>query len=300
MLTRFIKRLDDWQQRHHLPAFTYAVIKKYGEDSAGYHAALLTYYGFLSLFPLLLIVTTVTSLLIGNNPALEQTIIDGLTDYFPLLGAQLSVHVHELHSGGWVLLAGILFTLYGTHGVADAWRRGVQRIWRIPRRQREGFPKGQIKSLGIVMIGGLGFILASISAGLAAAAGRGLAFAVLSVGVNLFILFWVFTFLIKFSLPRHVALKETRVGAAVAAVGLLVLQALGGYILAHELKSLDALYSYFALALGLLFWIYLQAQMLYYAVEIAAVSSQKLWPRSLQIATPTPVDKRITPPENEI
>ena len=56
---------------------------------------------------------------------------------------------------------------------------------------------------------------------------------------------------------------------------------LGGYLLKRELKNLDALYSYFALALGLLFWIYIQVQVLFYSLEIAAVRSQNLWPRSL-------------------
>ena len=277
---RLIDKLDAYQQRHRVTAFGYAVIKKYGEDGAGQQAALLTYYGFLSLFPLLLVLTTITGVVIGNHPQLEATIIDGLTDYFPLLGNQLSSHIHGLHSTGFPLLVGILFTLYGTRGVADAWRRGVQNLWGVPKRQRAGFPKSLLKSFVVVMVGGLGFILASILAGLASAAGHGIAFWTLSVAINLFILFWLFTFLLNFNLPRHIAFREIWVGAAAAAIGLVILQTLGGYILAHELKGLDALYSYFALALGLLFWIYLQAQMLYYAVEIAAVSSKKLWPRS--------------------
>lgn len=76
-------------------------------------------------------------------------------------------------------------------------------------------------------------------------------------------------------------IKEVRPGAIAAAIGLVILQSLGGYILTRELKSLDALYSNFAIPLGLLFWIYLQAQMLYYAAEIAVVSSKRQWPRSL-------------------
>jgi YihY family inner membrane protein len=281
IINNFIGWLDKFQQRHHLTAFVYAVVKKYGEDGAGYQAALLTYYGFLSLFPLLLVVTTVTNNIVGTHPHLESKIIQGLTGYFPLLGSQLSEHIHTLHRSGLALAVGILFTLYGTRGVADVFRHGVQKIWGIEHPKHYGFPLGLFRSLGIVVIGGLGFMLASISAGLAAAAGHGWAFRSLSTAVNMFILFWLFTFLLNVSLPRHVTVKEVRVGAAWAAIGLVIMQLLGGYILARELKSLDALYSYFAIALGLLFWIYLQAQVLYYAVEIAVVSSKKLWPRSL-------------------
>ena len=139
-------------------------------------------------------------------------------------------------------------------------------------------------------------MVASVIAALAAAAGHGLVFRSLSALLNLFILFWLFTFLINFSLPRHVTAREIRVGAACAAVGLVVLQSVGSILLAQELKSLDALYSYFALTLALLFWIYLQAQILCYSVEIAVVSSRRLWPRSLDGTSPTDADKQLSAP----
>jgi YihY family inner membrane protein len=292
-LSRLTKWLNRYQQRNHLLAFFYAVIKKYSEDSAGYQAALLTYYGFLALFPLLLVLTTLTDTVLSRYPHAEATVLKSVTNYFPLLGDQLAAHIHSLHSSGFALFAGILLTLYGARGVASAFRRGVQHIWRVPKQHQDGFPKSLFKNLALLVIGGLGFIAASISAGLAAAAGHGFLFRGLSITINLVILFWLFTFLLNFSLPRHVSLAETRIGAAFAAIGLVILQLLGGYILSHELKSLDALYSYFAISLGLLFWIYLQAQMLFYAVEISIVSSQKLWPRSLDAASPTEIDKKL-------
>jgi membrane protein len=291
-LQKALRTFDAYQQRHSVLAFSYAVIKKYGDDEVGSQTALLTYYAFLSLFPLLLVLTTITNSIIGNSPRLNATIIHGLTNYFPLLGGQLSTHVHSLHRSGLALVAGILFTLYGARGVATSFRQGVQHIWHIPKTERESFPHSLLKSLTLIVVGGLGFLAASVIAGLAGAAGHGLVFRSLSAVVNLLLLFWLFTFLLNFTLPRRIAVREVRVGAATAAIGLVVLQALGGYLLARELKSLDALYSYFAIALGLLFWIYLQAQVIYYAVEIAAVRSHKLWPRSLSGSLPTAVDKQ--------
>jgi membrane protein len=292
VLKKTVRTLDVFQQRHHFTAFSYAVIKKYGEDGAGTQAALLTYYGFLSLFPLLLVLTTVTNNIIGNNPHLQDTVIEGITNYFPLLGNQLSSHVHGLNRSGLALIVGILFTIYGARGVAEAFRNGVQYIWQVPESKRDKFPKSTIKSLCLLLIGGLGLITASVLAGLASAAGHDPVFRVLPILLNMFILFWLFNFLLNFSLPSHLPIKQTKVGAAAAAIGLVVLQSLGGFILARELKNLDALYSYFAIALGLMFWIYLQAQILYYAMEIAYVSSHKLWPRSLG-PSPTPVDKQL-------
>ncbi len=292
-LQQLIRTANAYQQRHAFLGFSHAVIKKYGEDEAGYQAALLTYYGFLSLFPLLLVLTTLTERFVGRYPHLEATIISGVTNYFPLLGNQLADHVHGLHSSGVALFCGILFTLYGTRGVAAAWRHGVQHIWHVPLRQRGGFPKSLLKDLTIIIIGGIGLTLASLSAGLIGASGHGWVFRSLAIGLNIGVLFWLFIFLINFSLPRIVKLREIRLGAAVAAIGLVLLQSLGSYVLARQLKSLDALYSYFAVALGLLFWIYLQAQILYYAVEITIVRSQKLWPRSLNADQPTEADKKL-------
>ncbi|MDB5164954.1 MAG: hypothetical protein JWL89_580 [Candidatus Saccharibacteria bacterium] len=309
IIKKSLNKLDTYQQNHRFPGFVYAVIKKYGEDEAGYQAALLTYYGFLSLFPLLLVLTTVAGLLANSHPDIQNTIITGVTDYFPVLGSQLSDHVHTLHRSGIALVIGIVFTLYGARGVADAFRHGVNHIWQVPRKKRDSFPKTVAKSLGLILIGGLGLIFASIIAGLAAGAGHGWDFRVLSIAVNLFILFWLFMFLLNVSLPKHLTVREVGVGAAAAAIGLVILQSLGGYLLARELKGLDALYSNFAIALGLLFWIYLQAQMLYYAVEIAAVHAQHLWPRSLGNDPLTPADKRSyaqqaakeeTPPQQKV
>lgn len=279
-IQKLIKKIDNLQQRHRFTAFVYAVIKKYGDDQAGYQAALLTYYGFLSLFPLLLVLTTVTALLGKSYPSLQQAITTGVTDYFPVLGNQLSEHVHTLHKTGLALAIGILFTLYGARGVADAFRHGVNHIWQVPLAERDGFPKSLLKSLGIILVGGAGLIFASVSAGWAIHAGHGWGFRSLSIAINLFVLFWLFVFLLDMCLPSHVKVRRIRAGAATAAVGLVILQALGGYLLSKQLQSLDALYSSFAIALGLLFWIYLQAQVMYYAVEVAAVKAHKLWPRS--------------------
>lgn len=275
------KKFDQFQQRHSWLAFPIAVIKKYGDDQAGNRAALLTYYGFLALFPLLLVLTTVVQMVAANDPAFQQRVIDAATSYFPVLGDQLYSHINSLHQTGIALAVGIVFTLYGARGVAEAFRQGVNRLWGIPRSRQTGFPKSTLQSLVIILVGGFGFILAGICTGLAAHAGHGMGFRALSLAVNIFILFWLFVFLLDFSLPKHITFKERWLGALAIAIGLVILQLFGTFLLTKQLKSLDALYSYFALALGLLFWIYLQAQVVFYSIEIATVKNNKMWPRSL-------------------
>ena len=277
-----LEALNSFQKKHDLIAYTVAVIKKYRDDSTGRHAALLTYYGFLSIFPLLLILTTIVDSVIGGDKShIRKVIIKGVTNYFPDLGSQLSSHVHSLHSSGLALILGIIFILYGTRGVANAFSKGVQAIWGITEKQRDKFPKSFYKSVLLVIFGGLGLLVTSVITTLASEAGRGLDFRLLSIALNLLMLFWLFRLLLDLSLPAHIPLRETRIGAVASAIGLTIIQLLGGYILSHELHHLNALYSYFAVTLSILFWLYFQSQVLYLAIEIGLVSSKKLWPVDL-------------------
>ncbi len=289
----FLKKVDKFQQRHRLPGFVHAVIKKYGDDEAGQQAALMTYYGFLSLFPLLLVLTTLTQYIPASHTELQESIVKGITNYFPVLGDQLSAHINSLQKNGLALIVGLLFILYGARGVADAFRNSIQHLWGIPKEHRDGFPRSTLKSFGIIFIVGAGFVVASASIALAAATSSGNLFRLLVILINLFVWYVLFILLINISLSRRVPFGETRAAALIAAAGLVIVQVAGSYILGHELRNLDALYSYFALALGLLFWIYLQVQVLFYALEIAAVRSQKLWPRSLTGRLPTDADQRL-------
>ena len=278
-IQKTIHSLDRLQQRNRLTAFLYAVIKKYGEDQAGYQSALLTYYGFLSLFPLLLVLATITGLLAHSHPALQSSIIHSVTNYFPTIGNQLT-SVKGIHKSGLPLVIGVLFTFYGARGVADAFRNGVNHIWRIPIAERDTFPKSLVKSLLLVFGSGVGLILASACTALTAGAGHGLIFKVLSILVNITVFFGLFSWLLNTTLPHRVRFKDVRAGALTAAVGLVLLQTFGAILLKNQLKNLDAVYSYFAVSLGLLFWLYLQAQVVYYSVEIASVRAFGLWPRS--------------------
>lgn len=288
-MQKIIRSIDAVQRHFRLPGFVVAVIKKYSDDEAGHRAALLTYYAFLSLFPLLLVLTTLTEFMTSEHARLQDDIINGTTNYFPVLGVQLSEHVHTLQKSGLALFIGIIFTLYGARGVADAFRHSVRHIWGIPKQDRDNFPKSMLKSLIIILVAGVGFVVASLSIGLAASAGHGFTLQLLTIIINLVIWSGLFVLLLNISLPRHIPLKETRAAALTAAIGLVILQTIGGYIIRRELRHLDALYSYFALALGLLFWIYLQVQVLFYSLEIASVRSARLWPRSLT-GTPTKAD----------
>jgi len=70
---RVVRRIDGFQQSHRPLALGFGVIKKFGDDRAGSLAALIAYYGFLAVFPLLLLLTTILGFAMDRT-ALSRTL----------------------------------------------------------------------------------------------------------------------------------------------------------------------------------------------------------------------------------
>jgi membrane protein len=272
----------------------YAVQKKYSDDNGGQLAAMLTYYGFLSLFPLLLVATSLLQIFLHSHQGVREEVINNATKYFPVLGDQLSTNVHSLNGAGIALAIGIVLTLWGAKGVADVFQSAMNHIWGIPRYKRPGFPRGPLKSIGIVVLAGAGFILAAIMSGYASSIDKNFAFRILSILISMSILFCLFWLLFKWGLAHssQVSRHALLVSSAFAAIGLEILQLIGGYLVTHQLQNLKHLYGTFAATLVLLFWIYLQARVVIYAAEAGTVSGRKLWPRAIVSNRLTEADRR--------
>lgn len=272
------QKFDLIQSKHPVLAFPIAVIKKYGDDQAGNQAALLTYYGFLALFPLLLVATTILQILAFNNLHFQTDVVNALTGNSSTLGNQLTTHIQSLHRNGLALLVGLLFLLYGARGVASVFRNGSNQVWGITRSHMLGFPNSIIKDITTIVFGGLGLFVAAGITGTVTTYGNSPFWWLLSYIADAIVLYLVFNVLFNLVLVGKIATKEIHLASLFTAIGLVTMQILGAYILGRVLKNLDALYSTFAVSLGLLFWIYLQSQIVYYSMEIALVKSRKLWP----------------------
>lgn len=281
-MTALLKFIDRWQQKHHALAFPYAVLKKYGDDEAGSQAALITYYGFLALFPLILVATSVVDIVAQHNQELHTRLLADINTYFPIVGNQLQAQVHSDNKTGVALVLGLLFALYGARGAASAVRGALDHAWATPKVQRSGFPLNLIKSLGILFGAGLGlFGTATLASYATAELGHSFAYRLVPLLINLVLLYVIFMYIFVVGTSRNHPRKDLRLGAITATIGLLILQTVGGYLITHQLHNLSGLYGQFALVLAILFWIYLQAQVLTYAIEINVVHAYKLWPRSL-------------------
>src|SRR4029077_221039 len=76
LVNRIIAWADGLQRRHGVLGFPYAVVKKYGDDAGGRQAALITYYGVLSIFPLLLLGVAILSRVLVDHPDLRERLIN--------------------------------------------------------------------------------------------------------------------------------------------------------------------------------------------------------------------------------
>ena len=286
-----VVRFDTYQRSHPWASFLYAVLKKYLEDEAGHRAALLAYYGFLSIFPLLLVLTSVLNIALRNNTVLSDQFVASAVTYFPAIGHDLQQNVHMIGRTGVALVVGILLTLFGARGVADVLRSSLDHIWQIPHARRSMFPAALFRSMAILVVGGLSLVIAPIISSYIVIFGHNWFTSLLSALVIAGALFWVIIYVIKVGASAYRPLRDIWVGALLASLALELLQSAGGLILTHELQRLDSLYGVFAVVLGLIFWLYLQTQILFLALEVDAVRVFRLWPRSVR-APLTPSDHK--------
>src|SRR3954447_20560272 len=120
MWSRIVARVDGWQRRYAVLGFPIAVVKKFGEDRVSNLAALLAYYAFFSLFPLLLAFVSILGFVLDGNPSLRDDIVDSALERIPVIGAELTGKLQPLTGSGIALAVGLLGALWAGLGVTLA------------------------------------------------------------------------------------------------------------------------------------------------------------------------------------
>ncbi len=291
LVERVVQRGDALQRRVPWLAFPLAVLKKYGDDSAGNLAALMAYYAFLSIFPLLLVFATVLGFVLRDNPDLYRRLLTSALIEFPVIGEQL--RVGELHGSWSVLVVSILISLWGARGVATAAMNAFNGVWNVPHAQRPGFGPGLARSFGLLATFGVTVIVTGTLSGLGGTADS-LGMAVRGGAIVLSTVLNIGLFLVAFRLAtaRVVRTRDMLLGAVLSAVLWQVLLAVGALLVAHQVRHAQSLYGVFGVVLGLLAWLQLQAQLTLYAIEADVVRTRGLWPRSVNPPPLTGADRK--------
>ncbi|PZS12303.1 MAG: ribonuclease BN [Pseudonocardiales bacterium] len=300
-------RLDGFQRRHTWVGFPLAVIYKFIDDQGGYLAALITYYGFLALFPLLMLLVSVLGYLLQGNPALQHALVGSALQQLPIIGPQLQQNVSAIHGSRTGVILGILGALYGGLNVSVAIQTTLNRVWAVPRYARPNPLVSRLRGLVLfALIGTVVLITTALSAvGTAAteflmttplsAGGSGIGTGLRIAAIAVAAIVNVAAFLIGFRVlsAREVRLADLLPGAVGAGITIQVLQTVGTVFLSRELIGASQVYGVFGLVFGLLAWLYLQAAIVVFCAEINAVRARRLWPRNL--LTPFLDDTVLTP-----
>lgn len=274
-------RVDDYQRRHPAAGFPIAVLYKYFDDGGGYLAALIAYYSFLSLFPLLLLAATILGLVLAGNPDAQQAVLGSALRDFPVIGSQLQ-QPQRISGGLTGFLVGGLGALYGAMGVGLAVQNAMNTAWLVPKNNRPNPFKARGKALLLLATTGLGVLGTTLLTALGGGAGPlGVGLRVLAVLLAVAINTGVFLLAFRVGTARRLSVRQIAPGALGAAVAWQLLQTFGTQYVGHVVKSTSATNSVFALVLGLIAFLYLAGVAIVLCVEINVVRVDHLYPRAL-------------------
>jgi membrane protein len=278
-LLRPVRTFDHFQQAHKGWAIPMAVIRKFGNDQAGSLAALVAYYAFFSIFPLLLVFTTILAFVLQGNKELYDDVTRSVLAQFPVVGDQLQAQA--LTGKVTALVLGLLTSIWGGLGVTVAAQNAFAKIWAVPYKDRPDFFRSRLRGLLLLMVLGVLFLLSAVITGLVTTTFHGTFVKIAGYAITLAVNFGLYVAAFRFLSAPTIPTRQLWLGAAVAAVFLAILQLVGAIYIEHVIKRASNTYGTFATVIGLLVWLHLIAQLTMYSAEINTVVVRRLWPRSL-------------------
>jgi uncharacterized BrkB/YihY/UPF0761 family membrane protein len=273
---------DRFQRRHAWLGFPVAVVYKFFDDFGTYLSAILTYYAFVSLFPLLLIATTVLSVVLRGDQHLQHELLTSALKSFPVINQELGEPKH-LSGGPAGLIIGIIGSVYGALGVAQAFQYASNTMWVIPRDSRPNPLRARGRSLVLLAVMGLG-ILATTSLSILSEGGVGALGTTekyLAIAASVLINAAVAIFAFRWAPARRLAIRQVLPGAISAAVFWQLLQTFGVIYVRHVIAHASESNKIFAFVLGLLAYLFLTAVTLLLSVEVNVVRVNRMYPRAL-------------------
>jgi YihY family inner membrane protein len=282
----WVRSVDRYQRRHPVAGFPIAVIYKYVDDNGPYLAAILTYYAFIAIFPLLLIASSILGFVLQDDPRLRDHLLDSALRQIPIVGDQLG-RPEGLRGSTSAIVVGTIVAVYGALGVGQAAQHAANIAWSVPRNSRTNAILQRVRSIILLAFAGIGVLTLGIISLLLAnptvvgvVAGH-LTWTSRLVGAAM--TFLIFLGLYRLVGSRRVPPRAVLPGAVFAAVGWQVLQVGGSAFVSGVVTkaTTSQMNQIFALVLGLFAFLFLVSAMVVFGHEINVVAYQRLYPRAL-------------------
>jgi membrane protein len=242
---------------------------------------LIAYYAFVSVFPLLLLLSTVLGWVLVGHPTLRDQVLHSALREFPVIGSQLG-EPKQIGGGVAGVVVGTLGALYGGLGVGQALQNAMNTVWAVPRNHRPDPFKARGRSLLLLVTVGAALLGTTVLSAISGGAG------VFGVGVKVVVLVasaavnaGAFVAAFRISTDRELTIGQVAPGAVIAALGWQLLQSFGAVYVGHVVKSASATNGVFALVLGMLAFLYVTAILVVLCAEINVVRVDHLHPRAL-------------------
>lgn len=284
-LTSPVGRVDAFQRKHKALGFPIAVVYKYFDDQGAYLAAIITYYAFIAIFPLLLMGSSILGFFLQNDPDLRDRLLNSALSQFPIIGDQLG-RPEGLSGSTSAIVIGAVAATYGAMGLGQACQNAANVAWSVPRNSRANPFLMRFRSLIFLATGGLGILAVAITTSLLAnpeslGAGveEGFSWLIRIAGFLLTVL--IFVGLFRLVGPGRAGVRSVFPGAVASAVMWQLLQVGGNSYVTNVITKTNQMNKTFALVLGLIAFIYVAAVMTVMGLELNVVLWRKLYPRAL-------------------
>jgi membrane protein len=280
-----IGKVDRFQRRHPVLGFPLALVYKFFDDQGNLMAAMITYYAFVAIFPLLLLASSILGFVLQGRPDLQDEVLTSALAQFPIIGDQLG-RPEGLQGSVTAVVVGGLAAIYGALGLGQAIQNVMNTAWAVPRNSRPNPFVMRLKSLVLLLGAGVGVLGLSVLSALGSttevfgARVDGLIQLLIALGTVAAVAA-VLTLLFRLAAARQHPVARAVPGAVVTAVGWQLLQLGGAAYARHVLVETDSLNQTFGLVLGLIGLIFLAAIVAVLGIEVNVVLARRLWPRAL-------------------
>ena len=263
------------REKHAVIDFLVSAIDGFRRHRTGRHSALMAHYGFLSVFPLFLALTTILGFVLQGNPDLADRIINSTMANIPIVGQTLSANPTALHGNVFVLIFGLGASLWAGTKAFVVTQTAMNDIWEIPEHARPSMARTRWRAVLGIGVVGASQIASSIATGLIAVSGVSWLNRVLlglaAIVINVAALYVAYQVLTGVRLSRAQRLP----GAAGAGFGFAVLQVIGTTVVSRAIARATPVYGTFASVIGLITWLSLHAMISLLGVEANAALDRR-------------------------